>query len=44
MTYFKYNTKSKKQAGGAKAAGGARPVSLKTAVRLLRQYYDEKYN
>ena len=31
--------KKKTQAGG-----GARPVSLKTAVRLLRQYYDEKYN
>ena len=24
--------------------GGARPVSLKTAVNLLRQYYSEKYN
>jgi len=36
--------KSKKQAGGATVGGGARPVSLKTAVRLLRQYYDEKYN
>ena len=36
--------KTKKQAGGAGVEGGARPVSLKTAVRLLRQYYDEKYN
>ena len=23
--------------------GGRRPVSLKTAVRLLRQYYEQKY-
>jgi len=24
--------------------GGSRPVSLRTAVKLLRQYYEEKYN
>ena len=29
----------KKQSGGNK-----KPVSLKTAVKLLRQYYAEKYN
>uniref|UniRef100_A0A6C0EKM6 Uncharacterized protein n=1 Tax=viral metagenome TaxID=1070528 RepID=A0A6C0EKM6_9ZZZZ len=29
---------------GGGEGGGARPVSLKTAVRLLRQYYDEKYH
>jgi len=33
------NMKNKSQTGG-----GARPVSLKTAVKLLRQYYSEKYN
>ena len=33
---------AKKQAK-SKRGGGRRPVSLKTAVRLLRQYYEEKY-
>ena len=27
-----------------KGGGNTRPVSLKTAVKLLRQYYSEKYN
>ena len=31
----------KKQIGGSALK---RPVSLKTAVQLLRQYYQEKYN
>ncbi len=34
-------TSPKKQSGGS---GLKRPVSLKTAVQLLRQYYQEKYN
>uniref|UniRef100_A0A6C0J1A6 Uncharacterized protein n=1 Tax=viral metagenome TaxID=1070528 RepID=A0A6C0J1A6_9ZZZZ len=34
--------KSQSQAGGG--VGETRPVSLKTAVKLLRQYYNEKYN
>ena len=35
-----------KEAKAAKKnmAGGKRPVSLKTAVKLLRQYYEEKYS
>lgn len=34
-------TSPKKQSGGSPLK---RPVSLKTAVQLLRQYYQEKYN
>ena len=33
-----------KRASNLKQRGGAKPVSLKTAVSLLRQYYAEKYN
>ena len=35
------NSPKKRQTGGDSLK---RPVSLKTAVQLLRQYYQEKYN
>ena len=39
----KSSPKKKTSRRGSKRGGGKRPVSLKTAVRLLRQYYTEKY-
>ena len=51
-TYYKSNknlptrdTKTGRfQKGGSSTAENKKPVSLKTAVNLLRQYYAEKYN
>lgn len=44
-TSYKKPTKlPKRNKEGKFQKGGSKPISLKTAVNLLRQYYTEKYN